>query len=116
MDSDVVVFGLLEELCRGARERGVARVRIAFAMLDVTARTWVFDPRRPGHLFAPEAPIDVALTLTCRPKTLLRLLATGDSTLGPDEPLLCEGDRGALVVLRDAAAPRRLGPLDVRCL
>jgi hypothetical protein len=65
----------LEVVLRDALNIGEPLPRMAFGMLDPTdAGYWVLDVRRQSRLLPREAPTDVALTITLRPRTLLELL------------------------------------------
>jgi hypothetical protein len=98
------VFAFLERTVGATRIRDDARARpISFELLDEGAEVWTFDPRADGPLFSRVPHPDPALTITCRPELLDRLFRQG-APPRDDEPLLAEGDLGALDCLIDTLA------------
>ena len=97
MPSVELVFDTLECMLDASAVRADPHARpIAFELLDDDGEVWSFDPRRPNALFAREPHLDPALTITCRPETLLRLVGVEALALDPDEPVVMGGDPDAL--------------------
>jgi hypothetical protein len=98
------VFAFLERTVGATRIRQDARARpIAFELLDENPEVWTFDPKSEGPLFTRVLHPDPALTITCRPELLDRLFRQG-APITDDDPLLAEGDLGALDCLIDTLA------------
>jgi len=91
----------LEVALRGSLSISETLPRMAFGMLDpADADYWVLDTRRQTRLLAREAPADVALTITLRPRTLLELFSPEGPS--PSAPIILHGDVACLDRLRRA--------------